>query len=430
MSRRTFRQANKKGSILALVVIVIVFLSVIGVGMLQCGLQARVYAARQANEIAAQVAADAGLERAVWQLNQNVQAKYSAETLPKQADLLLANSQATYSYEIAIPNAGTLDLAGDAQSLQLVDPFTVRLSSAQRYTIRSVGKSGSAQKVLYGTVRLKGLFDSAILSKGKISLMPNTLISGYNSADPTDTDIDVAIGTISTLDDSITLGPGSVVEGDVFVGLGGNPLDVIGAGGTINGQKYALTETIQFPVITIPLLADYGTVITAKGETLKLTPADNGTYNEIKLSSQAGIPGRLEINGSVVLHLTGDINLGNDAEIVIKNGSSLVLYADSDISTGNSAGFVNENTPPQTLKVFATGEDPQDFELKAKSSVFGEVYAPNADIELYPNAELYGAIVGNSVSIKSGGTFMYDEALRNVEPEDEGARFTIERWWE
>ena len=72
----------------------------------------------------------------------------------------------------------------------------------------------------------------------------------------------------------------------------------------------------------------------------------------------------------------------------------------------------------------------QTFELKAKSSIFGEVYAPTADIELYPGADLSGAIVGKSISIKSSGTFKYDEALKDVSPDDEGARFVIERWWE
>ena len=97
---------------------------------------------------------------------------------------------------------------------------------------------------------------------------------------------------------------------------------------------------------------------------------------------------------------------------------------------GNSAGFLNENSSPKTLKIFATGDDLQSFELKAKSSVFGVVYAPNADVELYPKAVIYGAISANNISIKSGGAFYYDEALRDVSPDDEGARFVIERWWE
>lgn len=432
MSRRSFVQSNKRGSVLPLVVIVIVFLSVMAVGMLRLGLQARVYAIRVSDEIAAQTAADAGLIRAVWELNQNVQAKYSANELPRQTDQVLANSLATYSYEIAMPSGSTTELVGAGESQEVVDPFKVKLSSLHRYTIKSVGRSGNAQKVLYATVKLEGLFESALLSKDKISLMPNTLISGYNSADPTDTDTDVKIGTTATKDDSITLGPGSVVDGDVFVGLGGDPQDVIGAGGTITGQKYALTESVQFPVITVPALPDFGADINVKGAPARtLRPADSGTYKEIKLSSEAGIPGVLVIDeGDVVLHLTGKIDLGNSAEIIVRNGSSLTLYADGDIAAKNSAGFDNENSLTSTLKIFATGEGDQSFELKAKSSVFGVVYAPNTDIELYPGANLYGAIVGKSISIKSGGAFYYDEALRDVSPDDEGVRFVIERWWE
>ncbi len=432
MSRKSHLQSSKRGSILALMVIVIVLLSVAGIGMLRCGLQARIYAARTLNEIAARTAADAGLIMAIWVLNQNVQATYLANEMPRQTDQSLANSGATFSYEVAMPSGSTTEPVATGGTEEEVDPFNVKLPYTSRYVIKSVGKSGNAEKVLYATVRLKGLFESALLSKGKILLAPNTLITGYNSADPTDTDIDVKIGTLSIGDDQISLSPGTVVEADVFVGVGGDPGEVIRAAGVIAGQTFALTEPIQFPVVTAPALPDSGTVISDEAPPpVMLRPGDSGTYSEINLSSQADIPDVLQIDGGdVVLHLTGDINLGNAAEIIVRNGSSLVLYADGDISTDTSAGFLNENVSPKALRIFATGEDIQTFELKAKSSVFGVVYAPNADIELYPGADLYGAIVGNNISIKSGGTFKYDEALKDVSPDDEGVRFVIEKWWE
>jgi len=44
---------------------------------------------------------------------------------------------------------------------------------------------------------------------------------------------------------------------------------------------------------------------------------------------------------------------------------------------------------------------------------------------------MHGAIVGKSVTFKSGGKFYYDEALRdNVSIDDEGARFIVKRWGE
>ncbi len=422
---------TRRGSVLPLALIVIALLLVMGLGMLRLGVQARVYAARTSHNIAARGAADAGLTKALWALNQRLGDGLSASPLPQQIDQVLANCNATYSYEMAAP--GAIPAGPVVVSIDEDDPFGVSIPFQTRYEIRCTGRSGIAEKTVHATVKLQGLFESAVLSRGRISLMPNTLITGYNSADPTDTDIDVQIGTTSIGAGQIPLSPGTVVEGDVFVGVGGDPATVITieGSGAITGQKFALTEELQFPVIAPPALTSYGTDISAKGVTVTMTPANSGTYKEIKLSSQAGMPGVLEITGGkVVLCLTGKIELGNSTEIAVRAGSSLVLYAGGNIATGNSAGFVNENSLTSTLKIFATRQDTQTFELKAKSDVFGLVYAPNANIELYPKSKLYGAVVAGNISIKSNGTFYYDEALRNVSPDDEGVRFVVERWWE
>jgi len=68
--------------------------------------------------------------------------------------------------------------------------------------------------------------------------------------------------------------------------------------------------------------------------------------------------------------------------------------------------------------------------MKAKSKVFGVIYAPDADITVYPGTEVCGAIVGRNISFKSGCKFYYDEALKDASATDEGIRFVIERWQE
>jgi len=421
----------RRGAVLPLVLIAIVLLLVMGLGTLRLGLQARVYASRTSDDIAARAAADAGLTKAIWALNQRHAGGRSAGPLPQQVEQTLANCRATYSYEMARP--GEMPAEPAVVSIDEDDPFGVKIPFQTSYEIRCTGRCGVAEKTVHATVKLQGLFESAVLSRGRISLMPNTLITGYNSADPTDTDIDVMIGTTSIGAGQIPLSPGTVVEGDVFVGVGGDPALVITieGDGAITGQTFTLTEELQFPVIAPPVLPNFGTDISAKGATVTMTPADSGIYEEIKLSSQAGIPGVLEITGGrVILRLTGDIDLGNSTEIAVRLNSSLVLYVGGNIETGNSAGFVNENSLTSTLKIFAASQDAQTLELKAKSDVFGLVYAPDADVELYPKSKLYGAVVAGDISIKSNGAFYYDEALRNVSPDDEGVRFVVERWWE
>jgi hypothetical protein len=407
-------RSKKCGSAVVLVAIVVVLLSIMGMGLLQIGLSSRLLAIQSTHKIKACSAADAGLTKAICEMNETLEAKaWSDSSLPKVADQSLPGCNATFSYKTTV---ASVQAAAGGKSL----------------TVESIGKSGSATKSVHALVRLKGLFESAILAKERISLMPNTLVAGYNSADPTDADFKLQIGTTSTVANSIPLGPGTVVEGDVFAGVGGDPQTVIGAGGTITGQKYALDEEPDLPTISPPSLADYGTPLSATGQTITLDSSGSGTYTGIDLTQAGGIPGTLEIQGgNVVLYITGEIDLGKGCELIIRPGSSLVLYIEGDISIDNSVGINNEAGNVKDFQLYATGKGVQVFNLKAKSSIFGTVYAPHVDITLYPGAEMRGAIVGKNVTFKSGGTFYYDEALRdNVSVDDEGAHFVLKRWTE
>jgi hypothetical protein len=394
-------KSQETGSALTLMLIAVVLLTLTGMALLNLGFQSRISAIRAAQGIQARWAADAGLIKAVVEMNNKLTAKtWSDISMPAVTKEILFQSDQSFSYQVDKDNSGD-------------------------YTVTSTGIVDPARKRVYATMGLKGLFDSAILVKDRISLMPNTLVTGYNSQDATDTDFDLKIGTTSTAADSIPIGPGTVIEGDVFVGVGGDPGTVIGAGGTITGQKITLQEEIDFPIITPPSLPDTGMALSATGTTITLDPTGSGIYTEISLSS-----GVLEIQGGdVELHITGNIDLGNGCEIVVKPGSSLTLYVDGNVSADNSAGFNNQGGNVKDFQLFATGTE-QVFNLKAMSSIFGTVYAPDVDITLYPKAEMRGAIVGKNVTFKSGGVFYYDEALRDVSIDDMGARFIVKRWRE
>jgi hypothetical protein len=168
------------------------------------------------------------------------------------------------------------------------------------------------------------------------------------------------------------------------------------------------------------------------GQTVVLTPAGNGQYSQIVLK-QGTTPARLEISGGdVVLHITGDIVLGQSCEIIIKDGSTLTLYADGNINCRESSGINPEYStqPVQTLQLYATGQSTQLFDLKAKSQWTGVVYAPNASVNLYAGGDVYGAFVADTFEFKAGGNYHYDEAIREVQVDDEGIRFVVVRWEE
>ena len=249
-----------------------------------------------------------------------------------------------------------------------------------------------------------------------------------NSADPEDTDVDVKIGTNDTADGSIALGSGVIVDGDVVVGPGGDVNSVIDDQGATTGDRYAITTETEFPEVTAPTLFDMGGVISAHGTTIKKWPADSGEYDGISLKNAAD-PAVLEIDGGeVVLYITGDISLGQDCEIVIKEGASLVLYLDGDLSTDNDSGINNLNDP-ENFKLYGTGEE-QTIDLKAKGDFHGAVYAPNADVAIYSGGDIYGSFVTSSFEMKSNSNFYYDEALLDAGLDDEAVRFVVIHWSE
>jgi len=396
-------KSQETGAALCLMVVAVILLTLTGMALLNLGFQSRISAIRTAQEMQARWSADAGLVKAVVEMNKKLSAKtWSDISMPAVTNEVLFQSDQSFNYQVDKDGSGN-------------------------YTVTSTGIVGPARKRVYATMGFKGLFDSAILVKDRISLMPNTLVAGYNSQDATDTDFDLSIGTASTTAGSIPIGPGTVIEGDVFVGVGGDPNTVIGAGGTIIGQKLTLHKELDFPVITPPPLPDIGTALSATTTTITLDPTKSGTYTEISLS-QSGL---LEIQGGdVKLHITGNIDMGNGCEIIVRPGSSLTLYIDGDLNADNSGGINNQAGNVKDFQLFATGTDAQLFNMKAKSSIFGTIYAPDVDIQMYAKAEMRGAIVGKNVTFKSGGAFYYDEALRDVSIDDVGARFIIKRWRE
>jgi hypothetical protein len=401
---------KRSGSALVLVTIAVVLLSMIGVGLLQAGLGSRLLVIGAVHKIKACSAADAGLTMSIYEMNEKLKVKpWDDSSLPGATNVCLPYCDGVYSYAV------TDDLGNS-------------------YSVTSIGESGRVRRTVNTTIELKGFFDNAILTKANLTLKSGTLINGYNSQDPLDTDTNADIATQSTTDSSITLNSGVVVNGDVKVGLGGNPDTAIkDLGATIAGSKYGAPENNPLPQITAPANLFYmGTAIDAKGSTVTIGPADNGTYTGIDFKS-TGQPGVLEIDGGAVeLHITGDINLGQSCEIVVKDGSSLTLYVDGNINCRESSGINVENPTKEaeTLKLFATGESKQSFDIKANSEWIGVIYAPNADVALYANGDVYGSITANNFEFKAGGNYHYDKALKKVAVDDEGVRFVIKRWKE
>jgi hypothetical protein len=384
---------KRAGSSLVVVVSTIVILLLIGNGVLSLGLHGQLGAVRMNSDIAARTAADAGLTKALYQMNALLEAQDWAALaqahydndgrmlLEPVIDERLPNCDATFSYAIAA------DIASN-------------------YSVKCIGQSGSATRNVNATFRLGGLWDDAILVKETIKLFSGTLVDGYDSSDPSATDVPIKVGTESWNPDDITLQPGATVDGAILYGV-----------------------NADLPEVTAPALTDTGTRIRTKGTTSTIGPEDNGIYTSIDVL-MADVPGVLEVDGGeVVLHVTGDIRLGQSCEIVIREGSSLAIYLEGDLVAGNDSGITNDSKLAKNLMLYGIGQE-QNFELKSKTGWYGAVHAPEADVTIKAAADVYGSFVCQNFENMNGNFVYYDAALQDTSIDDVGASFVIARWHE
>lgn len=405
---------NKKGSVLAIAVALVAFLFVIGIALLQTGASARLTAARTTAEISARSAADAGITHALNEMNKRFEfgKMWDNSWIPFQSpDISLGNSYAGYSFNIAGP--------GPVNNL---------------WSVTSTGTSARASKTVNSFVRLRSLFDYALIVNERIILKNDILIDGYDSDDgydPANPSLYLKIGTNSILDDMIVLNNNVTVKGDILVGVEGIVEDVIKDLGATTGPRYNLPREFLFEPILVP---DSGPSIGAI-DTNNLEIGAPGTTTYVKCDSinirntgDSLNPGRLDVEGEVHLHVTGDIRLNQSAEIRVTPNSSLVIYLDGDLTAGQSNGINNMTLIPANFVLFGTGSGGQKWVIQNGGDFYGVYYAPNADIDIYAKADIYGSVSGYSFELKAGGDLHYDVSLSKLVPYKVG--FGIERWWE
>ncbi len=409
---RNVKSSNRPGMTLVLMMFAVVLLMTMGVGLMMLDMHVRGTAIRTSNEIASRIAADAGLEKGVNAMNIKLNIKpWKDKDLPSSIGESLPNCSAVFSYTTTKDDAGN-------------------------YAVTSAGASGQSLKTVRGTLGLSGVFEHAILSRGKVNLKSNTLIDVYNSLDASDTDGNLKVATISAEDDEIDLKLNTTVNGEVVVGVGGDPNTVIKDQGATTGRRYAMSVQPPFPAVVVPPLPDKAKGLVGKKTSLTIGPADSGIYRQIALQgddrSMAESVQLVVTGGDVVLHITGDIELGQGCEIIVRPDATLKLFVDGDIISGNSGGINFDGSPkqPKHVQLYGTGKRPQKFDIKAKNDWSGVVYAPEAEVQINAKGDIYGSFVSNNFEFKSGGDFYYDEALNEAAINDVLVRFVVKRWHE
>jgi hypothetical protein len=402
-------QSKRDGFAIATVLCVVVLLLIIGAGLLSVGMHQRMRSVRTSSEITARCSADAGLTKALAEMNKQLALKtWNDTSLPSVTDESLPNCDSTYSY-----NVSKITLA-DGNDL---------------YTIQSTGNSSRAQKTVNCTLEMKGIFEYAIYVAENLTLRSGTTISAYNQGAD---DPPLQIGTNSIEAGAVTCKTGVTIDGDIVIGPGGDPDVVINntTEAAITGSTYPSLIKNKTPNINVPqVLAD---MVSSGAINSTTTLSSSAKYDNINLTGTSTDPNKIDkvtVDGSVKIYVTGDLRLGNGDKVEILPNASLIVFLGGNLYIDNSGAINNLTKDPKKLKIFGL-DTCTDIDFKNSGIFYGAIYAPEADIHLYNGFNVYGAVVGKSFTQDVNANFFYDMLLREVDVSEIGVHMVIKRWSE
>jgi len=399
-----------KGIVLILAVLALAIFAIMAVSMATLGFQGRIRSVRFEQELGARQAADAGHDAAIFALNQWL---ISSGSLPTSMTETLAAANQSYICTVEQPNAGVW-----------------------AFNIASHGTYRDSHRSVYSNTVLKSAFEYAIRVKDSIDLKAKSKLDGYDSRDGSyggsNSGKWIQLGTNSDQDDMIIIKTGVDISNEslIFVGTGAidDPAAVVDNKSNWEGTITCSPE-MEFPSVTAPATNPW----TSSDISIPINGTEIITSGDWHVDSALIDPnGHLIINGEVTLYVKGDLRLKNGGEIrILKTTpeSSLKLYMGGDFIADNGGEIINETLDPTKLYFYGLPTCSKII-LKNSSDFYGAIYAPDSLLDIRNTGDIYGSFVGDDMILYNSVRFLYDYALRDADPDDEGVKFVPTRWHE
>lgn len=410
---------GNRGVVLVLVAAGIAVMLIMSAVMARLGLQARMLAIRTTQELLARAAADAGHDRAVFELNKMTPtwpASNDPFPMPQSGSLPGTNQSYTFSVtHVATPPLG----------LENYSPYV--------FNIESTGWSGTTSpkvRKVYSTVYLRSVNEFGLFMQDTLEVKNSGGIDAYDSSlgaygasipGGTNSGMGLDIGTNASGEGDVTLklDVDIAMNSEIHVG----PLDRPGAAelacdvvGGLGGDSFPddciVAEPEVRPINEWVLPEDpsgSGTLTVKNGETECLDCDGNYVYQGIRAHQGATIT--VQGPGEVVLTVGADgMILDQDATLEIEAGATLVLYLGGDLEAKQSSFVMNGGDAPANLTIRGTA-DCQNIILHNDGDFYGVIDAPYASLDIMNSGEFYGSVFGYSAVIRNSGGFHYDNAL-------------------
>jgi len=279
-----------------------------------------------------------------------------------------------------------------------------------------------------------------------ITLGTQGKVDSYNSANGTYAETHTnSHGDIAT-NGPITFGVQAKVYGDAHPGadypFSSKPSNVSGAWGTLQAPlvidpiPQSALDAARFPTGNSngnivkgnisdpsPLVGDALILTSQKTATL---PGGTYYFSSIRLDTQA----RMLVTGPSIIYVDGgNVTVGTQADINIGIGGQTTFYIAGGDMTVSTQGDINNLGKPKDLMIYSTGNS---ISLTTQTDLYAAIYAPNAAVTLTTQGDIFGAISCKSFASGTQAGFHFDLDLLNVPifPGGSGAASGVNYWQE
>lgn len=283
------------------------------------------------------------------------------------------------------------------------------------------GENGAGQRRLENIIRFVGLpvFQYAVLGDTAVSLAgdietdsydsrlglydPDPLSGTYNQSHEGD------VATNNTSDGALTLaGSSLLIDGQLLTGPGvADPDDLVNGylQGLVTGGTDPPSNTQD--VVSLPAEIPMVPVTVPSGIPCPDLTIGAGRVLDPPLSPTGGPLG----NGTYCFH---DLSVGGHATLPVTGPVTVYITGQMEVVGGTTVGNPSD---PTDLMVYVTSDATATITAGAfdgESVFYGALYAPDAVIAIGGEAQIFGAIAADTISIAGDARIHYDEALASV----------------
>ncbi|MFZ5800943.1 MAG: DUF7305 domain-containing protein [Candidatus Omnitrophota bacterium] len=414
---------NKRGSILVISYSIVFVLAILGAALILRIMNENLVSIRYAGSEKAFWLAEAGVHRAMWELNYNNCGGFiqcDSDPPVSCTDCSCANADKCLS--------ATLGTSGD---------YDIRINIGNTAVVSTGAfpnrtSTGRFQRTVQTTISRNVTFsnyaaylDTFIhMGNGSVIDSYNSVLGDYGGGNIGD-NAEVATNNYPVYypEEPPTVNLSNcTIRGNLSIGSGGGIVN-IDETAQITGEVTYNNPNVLLPEITVPSdlqSLPNGGVYTINNEQQSLAAGD---YQFSSLQVLNG--GELTINGEVRIYLT-EYNQSalkveggaSPSQINLAPGASLTIYAEGRFELEN--GKINAST--KNTKKFSlytnAGSRPNRPYMSAMtyySELYGTIISPQGEIWIAWASDLYGSFVGAAATINDNNTGLhYDEALKST----------------